>query len=400
MSRLLILSVLVLTALAGCPFNDPTQNQTAVDPQITISSTSGEAPLRVVVSASASTSSRGEIVRYAWNFADLATADQVTAEYTFTLPGRYPITLTVVDSAGQQASTRVYVRISGGDVTAVITANTLSGTAPLTVQFDGSDSTAIDDTILDYYWDFGDNQQSRLTAPLHTFANEGTFTVQLRAVSAGGVEGYAEATVTVGPPDANACLQFNGTQYAILPVSTDEAVSAFSFETWCKPDSTGGTVVNFGVPNVSIRLAPDNGITVITGSESHSIAAPILAGQWQHLALTYSSDTGINVYLDGASLGSLALSGEYAIPLLSLGAGFNGKLARVRLWSIARTESEIAAGVNGNLSGFEDGLLGEWPLNEGSGQILNNNADAGESGVLGAGDSDEPADPAWSNDSP
>ena len=60
----------------------------------------------------------------------------------------------------------------------------------------------------------------------------------------------------------------------------------------------------------------------------------------------------------------------------------------------------ITAGVNGTLTGFEEGLLGDWPLSTGSGQTLQNNAEGGENGVRGASDTAEPADPAWSSDSP
>ena len=404
MKHLLTFDLVGLTAvllIGGCPFGDPAARyQSTIDAQIGIATTSGEAPLRVLVSGAESTSARGSIVSYTWDFAGEATADTMTAEHTFTRPGRYPITLTVVDGAGEQGSARIDVRIRGGSVTAVITADRLSGPAPLGVQFDGGESSAIDDTILDYYWDFGDNRQSRLTAPFHLYLNAGTYAVELRAVSAGGVEGYAEATVTVGAGAADSSLQFNGTQYATLPVTSAEPLSAFTFETWCNPDAAGGTLVNFGVPNVGIDISPGVGITVRAGSESYDVTAGVTPGQWQHVAVSYAGETGATVYLGGAPVGTLALTGEYTVTLLSLGAGFHGKLADVRFWSISRGETEIAAGVQGTLTGFEEGLLGDWPLSAGSGQTLANNAADGESGTRGTSNADEPADPAWSNDSP
>ncbi len=401
MNRLFPCSLIVLLLVVGCPFADPaTRYQSTIDAQIGISTTNGEAPLRVVVSAAQSTSPRGQIVKYGWDFAGEATSDKSTAEHTFTRPGRYPITLTVVDAAGEQASARIYVRARGGSVTAVINADRLSGPAPLGIQFDGSASTAVDDTILDYYWDFGDNEESRLTAPFHVYLSPGTYTVELRAVSAGGVEGYAEATVTVGAGAANSSLQFNGTQYGTLPVSPDEPLSAFTFEAWCNPDAMGGTLVNFGAPNVGIDVSIGTGITVRAGNESHDVSAGVTPGQWQHVAVSYSSDSGATVYLGGTTVGTLSLSGQYNVTLLSLGAGFHGKLADVHFWSISRNDTEIAAGVNGTLTGFEEGLLGDWPLSAGSGQTLQNNADGGDNGTRGASDNTESADPAWSSDSP
>jgi chitodextrinase len=387
--------------IGGCPLNEPAARyQSTIDVQIGVSTTAGAAPLQIFVSGEQSSSSRGSIASYAWDFAGEATAESMTAAHTFTRPGRYPITLTVVDPAGEQASARVYVRVSGGAVTAVITANRLSGPAPLGIQFDGSASTAVDDTVLDYHWDFGDNQESRLEAPFHLYRNPGTYTVQLRAVSAGGVEGYSEATVAVGAAAAGASLQFNGTQYATLPVSSAEPLAAFTFETWCRPDSLGGTLVNFGTPNLGIDVEPEVGITLRAGSTAQTLAASVTPGQWQHVALSYSSEAGATVYLGGAPAGTLPLTGEFSATLLSTGAGFHGKMGRVRFWSIARGAADIAAGVQGTLTGFEEGLLGDWPLSAGQGQILANNAADGDSGTRGASDADELADPAWSNDSP
>jgi PKD repeat protein len=398
--RVCVFSLAVVLLVGGCPLGDSAARyQSTIDVQIGISTTNGEAPLQVQVSGAQSTSDRGPIIGYSWDFAGEATADTMTAMHTFTQPGRYPITLTVVDSAGEQASARIYVRVRGGAVAAVIGADRLSGPAPLGIQFDGSGSTAVDDTILDYYWDFGDHQESRLTAPYHVYVNPGTYTVELRAVSAGGVEGYAEATVTVGAEEA-ASLQFNGTQYANLPVATEEALSAFTFEVWCNPEGVGGTLVNFGVPNVAIDASPSVGVSVRTGTESYDAAVAITPGQWQHVAVSYADGTGATVYVGGTPVGTLPLSGQYNVTLLSLGAGFHGKLAGARFWSISRSATEIAAGVNGALTGFEEGLLGDWPLNDGDGQTLRNNAEGGENGVRGAGTSVESADPAWSSDSP
>ncbi len=400
MNRMIPLSLMLLPLVGGCPLDPSAGFQSAIDAQISISTTSGDAPLRVVVSGERSTSSRGAIVGYTWDFAGQARAEEVIAEHTFVSPGRYPVTLTVVDAAGQQGSARVFVRVRGGEVTAVINADRLSGPAPLAVQFDGTASTAVDDTILDYYWDFGDNEQSREPAPRHRYELAGTYTVTLRVVSAGGVEGTAETTIAVSAAAA-ASLQFNGAQFATLPVASDAALSAFTFEAWCNPDSDGGTLVNFGAPNVGIDLSPASGtIAVRTGTESLEAAAPLEASRWQHVAVSYSNDGGAAVYLAGAPVGTLSLTGEFDVALLSLGAGFRGKMALVRFWSSSRSDTEIAAGVSDDLSGFEEGLLGDWPLSEGSGQTLHNNADGGENGTLGAGDAPEAADPAWSMDSP
>ena len=358
MNRFSTLGLLVLTVVGGCPLYDPAARyQATIDAQIGISTTSGEAPMHVVVSAAQSSSAKGTIVKYIWDFAGQARSEEMAAEHTFYSPGRYPITLTVVDAAGEQASTSIYVRVSGGSVTAVINADRLSGPAPLGIQFDGGASTAVDDTNLEYFWNFGDGTESRQSAPVHVYNHAGTYTVTLQVVSAGGISGIAEATVTVGEGTSAGSLQFNGTQYANLAVAAAEPLAAFTFEAWCSPDTTGGTLVNFGVPNVGIDVSPTDGaITVRAGGESFPTAAALQPARWQHVAVSYASDGGATVYLDGTAVGTLSLEGEFSVSLLSLGAG--------------------------------------------SDQTLANNADGGEDGTLGASDAQEPADPAWSTDSP
>ena len=209
------------------------------------------------------------------------------------------------------------------------------------------------------------------------------------------------STVAVGADGASASLQFNGNQYASLPVLSADPLSAFTFEAWCNPDIEGGTLVNFGVPNVAIDVSPAEGaITLRADGEPLAAAAALQAGRWQHLAVSYSSDTGAVVYLAGTPVGTLPLTGDFSVTLLSLGAGLRGKVAAVRFWSVGRSDTEIAADVFGTLSGFEEGLLGDWPLNAGTGQTLRNNAGGGENGTLGPSDAPEAADPAWSTDSP
>jgi hypothetical protein len=83
-----------------------------------------------------------------------------------------------------------------------------------------------------------------------------------------------------------------------------------------------------------------------------------------------------------------------------LGGTFRGKVAAARFWSVARSEGEIAANRRATLPATTPNLLGNWPLNEGRGQTLFNNAGGGPSGTLGSSGAPEAADPAWSSDAP
>lgn len=200
-ARAWLCSLAAVLAISGCPQPTAPPPVRAINPVIGTSATRGPAPLSVAVSASESTSEKG-IVRILWDFGDGATADRVDATHVYALPGRYEITLTLVDTDDVSASARTEIRVEGGPVRVIIRANPTSGVAPLAVQFDGTTSTAQDDTIRDYFWSFGDAQIARTGTPLHIYERPGLFTVRLRVVSGGGVEAVATGTIEVRDPNA------------------------------------------------------------------------------------------------------------------------------------------------------------------------------------------------------
>ena len=159
---------------------------------------------------------------YAWDFADGTTLTAADVVHLFAHAGRYVMRLVVTDETGVQGVATADIRVAGSGAVAIIKANPTSGPAPLLVQFDGTDSQATDDTVLDYYWDFGDGSQSRDAKPQHAFNSNGTHIVSLRIVSAGGVEASTTATITVGEADFS--LQFNGSSFATLPLGSARRV--------------------------------------------------------------------------------------------------------------------------------------------------------------------------------
>ena len=89
---------------------------------------------------------------------------------------------------------------------AVISASpTVSGPAPLTVTFDGSESSDPDGDTITYSWDldgdgaFGDSTEPN---PSYTYAQAGTYTPTLRVTDPSGATGTASVTITAGntPP--------------------------------------------------------------------------------------------------------------------------------------------------------------------------------------------------------
>src|SRR6185295_11370121 len=95
-------------------------------------------------------------------------------------------------------------------------------------------------------------------------------------------------------------------------------------------------------------------------------------GTWYHLAFTYDGVLGIqSLYINGVRQASNLISrtiGYDTHPLLIgvdsnnevIGGFFGGKADEVRVWNVARSESEIQAAMSQSLLGTESGLVGYW----------------------------------------
>lgn len=73
---------------------------------------------KVTFDGTSSSDPDGDITRWSWDFGDGATAEGQIVTHAFDLPGKYLVMLTVIDSAGAQASTSKLVTVddcsSGG----------------------------------------------------------------------------------------------------------------------------------------------------------------------------------------------------------------------------------------------------------------------------------------------
>ena len=113
----------------------------------------------------------GKIVGYSWDFGDGTTSEEaepLKAYATLSPNEGYRVTLSVIDDAGQRATTAIDVRVANREPKVLISATPDRGTAPLTVEV----AALVDDEIsltenppLTYLWDFGDGRTSTDPAP-------------------------------------------------------------------------------------------------------------------------------------------------------------------------------------------------------------------------------------------
>ncbi|MHC4090033.1 MAG: PKD domain-containing protein, partial [Planctomycetota bacterium] len=183
--------------------------------------TSGTAPMTVEFDASSSTDANPtQTLTYTWDFGDPDSGAQnsatgVTATHTYQDPDVYAVKLTVYDTfIESEARQQIRVFEAAEDLKnpiVRISAEPLTGDAPLTVSFDGSGSTDWEgntETLTSYEWSFGDptsgvgNTAEDVTAT-HTYENEGEYTAELTVEDDENNVGKRSVLITVTAPEGD-----------------------------------------------------------------------------------------------------------------------------------------------------------------------------------------------------
>ena len=154
-------------------------------------------------------------------------------------------------------------------------------------------------------------------------------------------------------------------------------------------------LLQLGNYKVEGRLRSGDGVfTIVTVENS------IISETWHHLALTYDGSNMI-LYIDGIEAGSTEAYGQITNGSVPLTIGrlvfdntnfdLDGQVDEVSLWNLALTEQQVQDYMYADLTG-EEGLVGYWKLNEGTGSTSYDSSDEGNNGqIYGA---------TWSTDTP
>lgn len=174
---------------------------------LTVTPSSGQAPLAVNADASASTDTDATPIstyNFAWGDGSSTGAQAgATASHTYTAACSCTVTVTVTDTAGKVGTTTKPVTVTGDAApVAALTVTPSSGNAPLAVTANASASTDTDATpISTYTFAWGDGSantgpQSGSSAP-HTYTTAGNFTVTVTVTDTAGLSGTTTKPVTV-----------------------------------------------------------------------------------------------------------------------------------------------------------------------------------------------------------
>ncbi|MEZ4087164.1 MAG: PKD domain-containing protein [Candidatus Gracilibacteria bacterium] len=213
------------------------------------------APINIVFDGSSlpTNTNQYEILSYLWNFGDGNTSTVPLTSNTYTdkgdANGRFDVSLQVTkrDRSTGEESIDTYSRIvtiANVELGAIFTATPDRGPAPLTVQFDASDSMAPAGNIVSYEWDFNNDNVFTDASGVQvseTFEQIGTYKVNLRVTDNTGqfkieskdiiVSGENQPVAVIDIPTETG-QYFVGQQYSFRGENSSSPTGSISSYKW------------------------------------------------------------------------------------------------------------------------------------------------------------------------
>ncbi len=195
----------------------------------------------------------------------------------------------------------------------------------------------------------------------------------------------------------NTAIQLDGNSefLSIAHKESQNITDEFTFEAWIFANSWTneiwrGTIIgkdNQGPDRgYAFRCGADGSLSLVIAVDNawHETFTSSLMNtqQWHHVAATVKDKT-VQLYIDGQPVASSTFDGDPSPNTSDLkisasgfdGRFFDGIIDEVRLWEVARTQTQIADNAAVDLTGAEDGLTLYLPMNEGAGTIATNLVD-------------------------
>lgn len=193
------------------------------------------------------------------------------------------------------------------------------------------------------------------------------------------------ATLTTGI--ARDDLEFTGAAYGHASTVVTARTEDITLESWVRWDGgTGAQAVMYNgdssTSGYGLYLS-NGGVSLLSGGVGWAgcQTCQLTPGVWTYLAAVRSDgawamyQNGVAQTVSNATVGSAPPSGAFSIAASpSGGERLDGALDEIRVWGVARTAQQIAAGYTVSLTGTEPDLLAYYRLDDGSGAVADDTA--------------------------
>jgi len=191
------------------------------------------------------------------------------------------------------------------------------------------------------------------------------------------------------------CLDFNGTSdYISIPnnasynLDYNATNAGITFNAWIETNATSGTIfdkagISTGEFSYSIQVETGGNFALSLKDNSGGLDVAygnkiINDGKWHYISAVISN-SNIFLYVDSVldanhtittfTSATISTSSAYIGVDSTLSTYFKGNLAELALYKKALHQNDINKTMHSSLRGNETGLVGYWPLNEGTGLI-------------------------------
>ena len=310
-----------------------------------------------------------------------SSGNTATVSAPTTTDGIYTYNLVGVKDA---SSTTCYQTQTGSAIITIDTlpAATISAASPISFCAGGS-VTLTSTPGVSYLW------SNSATTASTTISTQGNYTVKVTD-GRGCFATSAPTTVTVyalpivaGSSQPGAFgngLNFDGIDDYVSTGLNINNKSAFTFEGWINPKSAGSRIGFFGQNDI-IEFGFSNSNTMSCWTAASNQINWTFDGtsfpfnSWHHVAIV-GDGTALKMYVDGLLKATLVSStSSYGSSGYNFNIGgavwdpsgnnFNGSIDEVRVWNVARSQTQIQATMNTQLVGNETGLVAYYNFNQG-----------------------------------
>ena len=188
-------------------------------------------------------------------------------------------------------------------------------------------------------------------------------------------------SATVGNPtvtNSNA-LNFDGINDKVtLNSNLLPATTELTYELWMKPNATSGVLLAHESWNTGYIHFQFHGSQIgfdVNGGNDNVFNYVFSSNTWYHIAAVYNSTIHtLKFYVNGV-LQSTVVNNSFPsvvgnVPI-TIGSWnndryFSGNMDDIRIWNVARTDSQIQSAMNSELTGNESGLVAYFNFNQGT----------------------------------